>query len=740
LRREIGWTLLAVSMGWASRPLQAQTPALRPLMQPPVPAAYRWKNIVIRGGGFVTGILFHPAVKGLVYARTDVGGAYRSDDSGANWVPLTDQFGREDSTYLGIESVAVDAEDPDKLYLAAGMYSADWGGQAAILRSSDRGKTFARTPMPFKMGGNDNGRGCGERLAVDPHMGRVIFFGSRKAGLWRTSDSGVTWAHVDSFPVPSKLTGPGEATGITFVQFDDAVGAPGTPTPTIYVGVAQPDQSLYRSDDAGKSWSPVPGVPHGLFPNHAVLDHRGSLYLSFVDNVGPNGILDGAIWKYTPAKERWTDITPAKPGVSGERKFGYGGISVDTAHPDTLMVTTIDRWAPDIIFRSTDGGRRWKDVATSAIYAAPTVPWVYWHREHPGGKGWMNDIKIDPFDSSVVLYTTGEGIWGSRDVTAMDAGKPTHWGFPDDGFEETVPLAIVSPPQGVHLLSGIADVGGFRHEDLRQSPSQGFFVDPMLITTTSLDFAALAPSSVARVGRTDQKVVHGGYSLDGGETWKPFASEVPGSQSSGGHIAVSANGSTAIWTPDRGASFWTADWGKNWTECHGLSANALVASDRANPAKFYALNSETGQILESTDSARTFVPLHLQLNPKIKHAVLAPTPGIDGDLWVSDGDRVFHTVDSGQTFVTLEGMTQVYTVGFGAPAPGSRTPTIFMNGVATQHEGLYRSDDGGNSWLRIDDPAHQFGWKNAITGDPRVYGRVYLATGGRGIIYGDPAP
>lgn len=38
----------------------------------------------------------------------------------------------------------------------------------------------------------------------------------------------------------------------------------------------------------------------------------------------------------------------------------------------------------------------------------------------------------------------------------------------------------------------------------------------------------------------------------------------------------------------------------------------------------------------------------------------------------------------------------------------------------------------------INDDAHQWGWTDgAITGDPRVYGRVYVSTNGRGVVYGD---
>ncbi|MER7476382.1 hypothetical protein ABTX60_01805 [Streptomyces sp. NPDC126510] len=56
------------------------------------------------------------------------------------------------------------------------------------------------------------------------------------------------------------------------------------------------------------------------------------------------------------------------------------------------------------------------------------------------------------------------------------------------------------------------------------------------------------------------------------------------------------------------------------------------------------------------------------------------------------------------------------------------------------HHRRLRSDDAAKTWTRINDDRHRWGWTGAaITGDPRVYGRVYIATNGRGVQYGEPA-
>lgn len=53
---------------------------------------------------------------------------------------------------------------------------------------------------------------------------------------------------------------------------------------------------------------------------------------------------------------------------------------------------------------------------------------------------------------------------------------------------------------------------------------------------------------------------------------------------------------------------------------------------------------------------------------------------------------------------------------------------------------MFRSEDIGVTWTRINDSTHQFGGPgNAqlIDGDMNVFGRVFMSSVGRGVVYGD---
>src|SRR5689334_14684287 len=76
-RRAILVLLLLCGSSMFSRDLFAQT-------------SYTWNNVRIVAGGFITGIVYHPNVQNLVYARTDIGGLYRSTNGGTTWVPILD--------------------------------------------------------------------------------------------------------------------------------------------------------------------------------------------------------------------------------------------------------------------------------------------------------------------------------------------------------------------------------------------------------------------------------------------------------------------------------------------------------------------------------------------------------------------------------------------------------------------------------------------------------------------------
>jgi len=730
----------------------------------PPSQSYTWKSVQMVGGGFVDGIEFHPTEPGLRYARTDIGGAYRWDDSLRQWTPILDWVSFKDTNLMGVESIALDPSNPNRLYLACGMYTNATSSNAAILRSDDRGKTFQRADVPFKMGGNEDGRGNGERLAVDPSEGRVLYFGSRLAGLWRSTDRAQTWSRVTSFVNVAELPAtrpaapagarrrfgfPARSSGIIFVIFDPRTAIAGKPCSTIYAGVSLLNrESIFRSTDAGTTWHAVPNQPTALRPSHGVLAASGILYFSYGTAPGPSRMTSGAIWKYDPTSEKWTDITPEKPGVA-KGSFGYGAVSVDAENPNALIASTFGHPAGEEIFRSIDAGKTWKPIFRGGgTYDYSIAPYVAHTPIH-----WLLDIEIDPHDSNHAMFTTGYGGWETFDLTNMDADKPTHWSVMSKGIEETVALQLLSPPAGPHLISAIGDYGGFVHDDLDHSPVQGNCINPRFGNTTGAAFAAKNPAIVVRVGvvaggKTDR--INLGYSTDSGKTWQPSGT-MPTSTSRQGTISVNADGSRWIWTPQQSDAYLTSDHGTTWTPCAGLPNATRTVADSVNPMKFYAIDLFAGKLFTSRDGGQDFESTPLNLpgglpspgpqrgDDRGGQDQIYPDPQNEGNLWLASFDGLYHSTDSGQTFHPIAGPGRIHAFGFGKSAPGADVPALYLVGNIANQRGVFRSDDGGKNWLRINDDAHQYGLLLQITGDPRIYGRVYLGTHGRGVLYGDPA-
>jgi photosystem II stability/assembly factor-like uncharacterized protein len=717
---------------------------MTPARAAPAPGpAYIWRNVTVGAGGFAPDIIFSRAQRGLVYLRTDMGGVYRWSARRRTWIPLED--GIAQSSYFGIESVAADPVDPNVVYVAAGMYARE---PAAILRSEDRGDTWQIFPTAFHMGGNAPGRGVGERLAIDPSDRSILYFGSRYDGLQRSADRGESWSRVASFPIHGMgwRAAARAETGISFVVVDPTSGTNGQPSRRIFVGVTDTGAShLYRSDDAGATWLPVQGQPRdNLLPVRAELDSQGVLYIAYSNGVGPNGVTDGAVFRYDTHSNRWTDITPEKG--TDRASGGYMGLSVDRERPGTLVVATLNRWHPgDILWRTTDGGHTWRNLRALSRRDVSATPFLLWGNPQADFGWWMAGVAIDPFDSGHVAYTTGATVYATPQLLDADRGGTLLWKPWVAGIEQTAIITLVSPPEGPHLLSGFGDISGFAHEDLSRSPREQF-THPVFANSDEIDYAGRDPRVVVRGGspapRAQRRVPTLAYSLDYGRSWQPL--RPPGDASA---ITVSADGRgfmvmTTVPTV-------TLDRGRTWTAVRGLPAGAHPIADKVTPDTFYALDFARPALYVSTDGGRTFAPRASRgLPASLEDDVLASperqwplmaTPGMAGDLWVVAREGLFHSTDAGRSFARVQGGIVVGALSFGKAPPGRGYPALYALGARGDTVAVWRSDDEGASWLRVNDPRHEYGRRfRCIAGDPRIFGRVYVGTDGRGIVYGQP--
>ena len=691
--------------------------------------AYNWKPVVINGGGYVDGIVFHPNAPGLMYCRTDIGGAYRWNATNNSWTQLLNFVGypNNQGSLMGVESIGLDPQDTNRLYLACGWMGGS--NPSGIMISTNQGASFTVINSPFVIESNNDGRGSGERFGVDPNLGSILFYGTHLAGLWKSANYAANWSQVTSFPVSTTANG----VGIVFVEFIKSSGSPGSATPVIWVGVSQGGTNLFRSTDGGSTWTGVNtnGVPPGYMPHHASQDGLGNMYITFCDAPGPNGVSAGIVRKFNLTTLASIDVTP--PTGQG----GFGGVTVDRQNPNTVAVSTIDCWWPqNYIYRSTNGGTNWSQTYSGTTDCS-SAPWMGGN----GGlviQGWSDDVKIDPFNSDHLFFTSGGGVFSSFNFTAA---QPS-WEFQSVGIEEmvfcTVGSDLASPPGGgPQLLSVFGDIGGFAHYNLDVSPPATNYFNPGGGNNYGIDFAELNPNLVVRTYYTSGR--SGYFSTNSGSTWTQFATEPAAATNGPGVVVISADGSRLVWAIPGSPSFYSTNNGATWTQSAGSNPTPPYSweqpypfSDRVNSNKFYIYMPDSGVLYVSTNGgASFFAGATLTAWADSMHT----TFGQEGNVWVAIYNALWCSTNSAASFFQVPGVQAAHTVGFGKSKSSGGYPAIYLHGEIHSTWGVFRSDDRAATWTRINDDQHQYGGIAQVIGDPKIYGRCYIAA--LGIVYGD---
>ena len=699
---------------------------------------YVWKNAPIGGGGFVTGIITHQT-SGDRYCRTDIGGAYRWDAANNKWIQLLDWLSESESGFYGVESMALDPQNPNNVYMLCGIdYISN--GRTAILKSTDKGNTFTYTDVTakFKTHGNGGGRSNGERLAVDPKNSNILFCGTRSNGLWKSTDGGVTWNLAWN-----GVTTTANGNGICFVLFDPSGSVVNGASQTIYVGVSRTGSAnIYKSTDGGVTFTDI--SPNNGFMPHRVALQGTTMYATLSVEQGPNISGDysgttpandmGRVYKLNTSTGIWINVTPAHHATA---KYPYGGVSIDPSNINRVVVSTCGMywnnqfgtgWG-DFIFLSTDGGTSWDlKISPGSTYDANGMEW-----SRGGAINWMDCIEFDQSNLNRVRVIGGGGVYTCSDITAAN----TSWKYDVIGIEETAFLDGISIPGGP-FISSFGDVSGFVHEPLTSYPSTK--ISPVGgFNNNSIAYAAANPNKVVRIAN-EGNVVY--YSNDKGATWTAAATNM----GTAGRVAISADGGTILHCPWGSTTTWyTTNNGGSWSGCSGVSlGDAAPVADQVNSNYFYIYHPSTGQLFRSSNKGVSFsvagTPGASTANHPWEPVLIRTVPGLEGHIWVPlTGNGLKYSTNAGATYTTVSNVTYCKSVGIGKAMPGSNYPTIFIWGTVSGVTGLFRSTDQGATWARMNDDAHEFGGAPLLIGDMNIAGRVYMsAGGGRGVIYWEP--
>ena len=747
---------------------------------------FAFNPVNIGGGGFIQEVVYSEAERDVRFAISDVGGAFRWDAAGpggltgepGRWEQMvrTEAFGFDQlpgsNTSYGVEALATHPTDPDVVLLSYGGLATGAQRDAAtpgnVYRSDDGGRTFTAGNLAVDISAGDTFDKFSKRLAFDPLNAEVVYYGSFKSGLYRSTDGGRNFGAV---AVPGA---PGRATNAALVAVDPSGGTVvrdgRSVSARVYAATRLGD--VFQSTDGGATFANISDgtAADGSFYQDIDFQPDGTVFLS--ENYGgitrlPQGV----------ASNGWRELYPDRIVTA----------AVDPTDPSRVFAMSDD----GELYRSTNGGESY-DRLGRALRSSPDIPWLAATTESYFSTA---QLSIDPFRPDRLTVAQGIGVWNtsaSQPTEAQD-GDGVTWVSDSVGIEMMVARDAAHTSAGVVVAA--EDRTAFLVTDPDETSAQvalGLQQASPIANGSSVDTPDNDRSYVAAVSFNYQNgnfagdpafPTFSGYSTDGGVSWQRF-----GSITSGTHPAPLAAGNLAVsnrrpgeavaetnlvWLPkDDYAPFFSTDNGLTWQQSasfdaldtrdpdrqrfsyqHGhfnsyVKARTLVA-DPVDAGTFYLYLNRHG-VWSTTDGGATWTQKTIndaELPEYGFHAQLAATPGRAGDLWFASGrdaeavtrSGLWHSRDGGDTWDKLPGWGRTLSVSLGAAAAGATDPTLYASGVLDGRQGVYRSTNLGNDWqLMAEFPAGLHAEPYYLSASPTEVDKLYVGVAGYGFVYSVP--
>ncbi len=348
---------------------------------PQLMSGLKWRLIGPFRGGRVVAVAGVPGDSTTFYFGAVNGGVWKTTDAGTVWSPIFDK-----QPVASIGAIAVAPSDPETIYAGTGESDirSDLSSGNGVYKSGDGGSTWTHM-------GLEDARQI-SRIVIDPQDSKVVYVGAlghaygpnEQRGVYKSVDGGAHWAKVlDQGPQigVSDLAICARNPRLLFAGTWNAHRPPWS----TYAPIEGPGGGLYRSQDAGKTWSRLSnGLPEGDWGRIGV-------------DVAPDGkrvyaliqAKKAGLYRSDDAGDTWA-LENADPRLTS-RDWYFNSITVDGQNSDVIYIPNV------ALYRSVDGGK--------------TISIV---RGAPGGDDY-HQIWIDPKNSNSVVLGTDQGTTVSLD-------------------------------------------------------------------------------------------------------------------------------------------------------------------------------------------------------------------------------------------------------------------------------------------------------------------------------------